>query len=309
MRYVTLPVVDLRLSQLVLGTATLSQDDAQAAALLDAFFALGGNSIDTAHSYGRGASERTIGRWMQERGNRAAVTLIDKGCHPLRHDQPRVTPDAIRADLAESLERLQSDYIDLYLLHRDDEQMPVGPLIETLNEARAAGRIRAFGASNWRPERIVEANAYAAERGLAGFVISSSNLSLSRPKEPMWPGCLSIGGEDRDWHTATQFPLLSWSSQGGGFLTGRYTREDISDPDMVRVWYSDENFARLERAVELGKRRGASLLQIALAYVLSQPFPIAAIVGPASVAELRDSYPATEIALTADELAYLDLRA
>ena len=133
-----------------------------------------------------------------------------------------------------------------------------------MNEERAGGRIRAFGASNWRPERIAEANAYAAERQLAEFAASSSNLSLSRPKEPMWPGCLSISDEDRDWHTATQFPLLSWSSQGGGFLTGRYTREDTSDQDIVRVWYSDKNFARLGRATELGERRGASLLQIAM---------------------------------------------
>ncbi len=126
--------------------------------------------------------------------------------------------------------------------------MPVGPLVEALNEERAAGRIRAFGGSNWRVERIAAANAYAAERGLIGFVVSSPNMSLARPKEPMWAGCHSATDADRAWHTQTQLPLLSWSSQAGGFLSGRFAREDRSNADMLRVWYSDENFERLGRA-------------------------------------------------------------
>lgn len=310
MRYLTIPGIDKPFSRLALGTAGFSIDRyEQAAGLLDAFAELGGTAIDTAHIYGRGASERAIGRWLQARQNREAVVLISKGCHPIGESGPRVTPQAIHADLAESLERLQTDYIDLYLLHRDNEAVPVGPLIEALNEERAAGRIHAFGASNWRSDRIAEANAYAAARGLAGFVASSPNLSLARPKEPMWVGCLSASDADRAWHTATQFPLLSWSSQAGGFFSGRFTPEDTSHPDMVRVWYSDENFERLRRAAELGRQKGASPIQIALAYVLNQPFPTVALIGPATVAELHESLPALEIALTPQELAYLDLQA
>jgi aryl-alcohol dehydrogenase-like predicted oxidoreductase len=308
LRYLTLPGIATPFSRIALGAVSFSPDDyPRAAELLDAFIALGGTCIDTAHGYGRGASERALGRWLRERHNRANVVLIDKGCHPIGESGPRVTPEVIHADLAESLERIQTDSIDLYLLHRDDQGVPVGPLIEALNEEYAAGRIRAFGASNWRVERIVEANTYAAQRGLAGFVVSSPNLSLARPKEPMWRGCISATDADRAWHAATQFPLVAWSSQAGGFLSGRFTRDDTSNPDMLRVWYSEENFERLRRAVELGRQNGTGPIPIALAYVLNQPFPTVALIGPANVTELHDSCRALTIDLTTDELAYLDL--
>jgi 1-deoxyxylulose-5-phosphate synthase len=308
LRYLTLPGIATPFSRIALGAVSFSPDDyPRAAELLDAFIALGGTCIDTAHGYGRGASERALGRWLRERHNRANVVLFDKGCHPIGESGPRVTPEVIHADLAESLERIQTDSIDLYLLHRDDQGVPVGPLIEALNEEYAAGRIRAFGASNWRVERIVEANTYAAQRGLAGFVVSSPNLSLARPKEPMWRGCISATDADRAWHAATQFPLVAWSSQAGGFLSGRFTRDDTSNPDMLRVWYSEENFERLRRAVELGRQNGTGPIPIALAYVLNQPFPTVALIGPANVTELHDSCRALTIDLTTDELAYLDL--
>jgi len=196
MRYLSIPGIATPVSRIALGTVTFSPDDyPRAAALLDAFFAAGGTCVDTAHIYGHGASERALGHWLAERPNRADVVVIGKGCHPIGESGPRVTPDTIHADLSESLERLQTDYIDLYLLHRDDERVPVGPLIEALNDERAAGRIRAYGASNWRIERIAAANAYAERRGLAPAPTSASPARMrrsgpaaSRPPIPIAPG-------------------------------------------------------------------------------------------------------------------------
>jgi aryl-alcohol dehydrogenase-like predicted oxidoreductase len=308
MRYLTLPGIDKPVSRVALGTATHAQDYEQTAGLLDAFAEAGGTALDTAHIYGRGTNERMLGRWLSERGRRADMVLIGKGCHPIGDSGPRVTPEVIHSDLAESLERLGTDYIDVYLMHRDDERVPVGPLVEALNEEHAAGHIGVFGGSNWRVERVAEANAYAAEHGLTGFALSSPNLSLARPKEPMWAGCHSATDADRAWHTQTQLPLLSWSSQAGGFMSGRFRPEDTSNADMLRVWYSDENFERLNRAIELGRKKGTGPIPIALAYVLSQPFPTIPLIGPASLAELHESLRALEIPLTSDELAYLDLK-
>jgi len=114
----------------------------------------GGNCIDTAHIYGFGESERALGRWLELSGRRDEIVLVTKGCHPGvdeagQFGPPRVTAESIHADLGESLERLGTDHVDLYLLHRDDETVRPGPLLEALSEEKESGRIAAFGASNW----------------------------------------------------------------------------------------------------------------------------------------------------------------
>ena len=309
MEYLTLPNISKPVSRIALGSTVFSPDDLPLTfALLDAFVELGGTLIDTAHGYGRGKCERALGVWIKERQSREQVVVLDKCCHPYGDSGPRVRPEVIHGDLSESLERLQTPYVDLYLLHRDDENVPVGLIVEALNEEVAHGRIRAFGGSNWRPARIAEANAYAAEHGLQGFAASSPNLALARPKEPMWAGCITTLDDDRAWYKETRLPLIAWSSQAGGFFTGRYSPEDRSNQDMVRVYYDDENFERLRRARELGQQKGFDALQIALAWVLRQPFPTIPIIGPHTVEELHSSVKALDIDLTPDELAYLDLQ-
>lgn len=306
MKYINLPGLDRPVSRIALGLVWAQPDESDLPfELLDRFVELGGSLVDTAHGYGRGASERTIGKWLAARG-RDKIMVLDKGCHPYGDSGPRVTPEAIHSDIKDSLERLGSEYIDLYILHRDNEAVPVGPLVEALNEEKDRGRIRAFGGSNWNYARIEEANAYAVDHGLTPFAVSNPNLSLARPKEPMWAGCVSADDAMRAWHTQTQFPLISWSSQAGGFFSGRFSPEDTSNDDMVRVYYSDANWERLRRARELGAQKGVSAIQIALAYVINQPFPTVALVGPQSTEELQSSYEGSLLELTADEIAYLD---
>ncbi|MDQ0111932.1 aldo/keto reductase [Paenibacillus harenae] len=278
----------------------------KAAANLDAYLAIGGNSIDTAHIYCGGQSEEVIGRYMSERGNREQIVVLTKGAH---HDQhgPRVNREAIRADLKESLKRLQTNYIDLYALHRDDPSVPAGEIIEALNEHVAAGEVQAIGVSNWTWQRIEEANRYAAERGLVGFTFSSPNLSLAKANEPFWAGCVSADAETCAWHEANQLPLLSWSSQARGFFTGRFSPEVRDNADIVRVFYSEDNWQRLERAKQLAAAKGVSAIQIALAYVLNQSFPTCALIGAQSKEELQSCDEGSLIKLTKDEMDWLDL--
>ncbi|UUZ94691.1 aldo/keto reductase [Paenibacillus sp. P25] len=273
--------------------------------VLDGFFAAGGNTIDTAHIYCGGESEETIGRWMAERGNRSEVIILTKGAH---HDKngPRVSPQAIESDLMTSLERLGTDYIDLYALHRDDPSVPVSVIIDTLNEHVRAGRILAIGASNWSVERLEEANEYAAANGLAGFTFNSPNLSLAKANEPFWPGRVSADADYCTWHERHQLPLLSWSSQARGFFTGRFTPEVRDNADLVRVFYSDANWERLHRAEALGKQKGVSTIQIALAYVLNQPFPTGALIGAQTPEELESCRQGAEIVLTPEEVRWLE---
>lgn len=316
MRYLQIPFVKQPFSVLALGTATriFTPDTyARAADMLDAFLGAGGNVIDTAHIYNLGASEKTLGRWFKTSGKREQVVLIGKGCHPVIDSGdifgkpwvPRVTPEAIRADLSESLERLQTEYIDLYLLHRDDERAPVGPILDALNAEQARGRIRAFGASNWHTTRIAEANAYAARHGRNGFVLSSSQFGLVQPAHPLYPMTTAVSETERAWHAANQFPLLAYSPLGAGYISRAAQGKDTHDNAEAGAYASAENKRRVERAVELAKRRGVSAAQIALAYALQPDLTVGAVVGPTHVAHWKELAAALAIALDAGDRAFL----
>jgi aryl-alcohol dehydrogenase-like predicted oxidoreductase len=184
--------------------------------------------------------------------------------------------------------------------------VPVGPLVEALNHEQALGHIRAFGASNWRVERIAEANQYAAQHGLNGYVISSPNLSLVRPNKMLFPGTLFADEATCQWHRAHQLPLLAWSSLAAGFLSGKFKLDEPSDENMTQVYYSEENFARLQRAQILSDRKDATLAQIGLAYVLQQAFPVIALVGPTTVSHLENALGALNVELNLEEMEFLE---
>ncbi|MCC2683270.1 MAG: aldo/keto reductase [Paenibacillaceae bacterium] len=310
MNYFTIPGVAKKCSQLILGTDYYKVELMdQISVIMDEFLAIGGTTLDTAHNYGGGRSEVAIGQWLKERGNREKVTILTKGAHPDKDNPSRVGRKFLNEDIDCSLERLQTNYLDMWALHRDDPSVPVSEIIDTLNERIQAGHIQAIGVSNWSCARIDEANEYAKANGKVGFTFSSINLSLAKPNEPWWKGCVSADEQILAWHEARQMPNLSWSSQARGFFSGRFSPEDRSDKDQVRVFYSDANWERLRRAEQLGKEKGVSTIQIALAYVLNQPFPSAALVGPQNISELHSSHDGTQIKLTREELAWLDLSA
>jgi 1-deoxyxylulose-5-phosphate synthase len=317
MRYLHLSGIEQPVSILGLGTGTrvfTLETYSQAAELLDSFLAAGGNCIDAAHIYGFGASERTLGRWLRERATRGQVVLIDKGCHPVVDPEnlfgnpwePRVTPQAIHADLAESLERLQTDSIDVYLLHRDDENIPVGPLVDALNEEQVRGTIRAFGASNWHSERVAAANAYAAEHGLNGFVVSSPQFSFARPTRMYFPGTVSASQTDLAWHARQQFPMVAWSALSAGYVRrAAYSKANEVDP-VAQTFMTDANFGSMQRVRELAAQKGTTLAQIALAYVLHQSFPVIALIGPTTRDHLNELLSAVQVTLDDSEMAYLE---
>jgi len=141
MKYGNVKGVDKPVSRLVLGTMIINLNEQEKSLrLMDDVFELGCTTLDTAHVYG---SEKAIGEWMKERKNRDKVVVLTKGAH--HTDRKRVNPEDITADLNESLSRLKTDYIDIYLLHRDDPDYLVGPIVEIFNEHHKAGKVCAFG--------------------------------------------------------------------------------------------------------------------------------------------------------------------
>ena len=291
------------LSRLALGTLGFSpRTRDRDYAVLDAWVEAGGTVIDTAHVYEDGDAERLLGRWLRDRaGVRDGLVIVTKGAHP-DGDRVRVTPADIAADLADSMERLGGP-VDLYLLHRDDPAVGAGELIDALDAHRRAGEIGAFGVSNWTLARIEEANAYAADRGVAGICCNSPHLSLAVQNEPPWPGCLSATDADsRAWHARTGMPLLAWSAQAGGFFAR-------SGGESARVYENAANRERRDRAEQLGRRSGATANAVALAWVLAQPFPTLAVIGPHSVEHLRSSLEALDLELGPDDVRWLNLEA
>jgi predicted dehydrogenase/aryl-alcohol dehydrogenase-like predicted oxidoreductase len=292
------------ISRLVMGTMIASNPRAMpyVAVMFDDFFERGGNCYDTAHIYASGTCEKMLGQWMKNRGIREQVVILGKGAHT-----PWCNPADLTKQLLESLERLQTDYLDIYMMHRDNLEIPVGEFIDVLNEHKNAGRIRAFGGSNWSLGRVDDANAYAKKTGKTGFAAISNNLSLARSVLPQWDGCLSSSDpQSRAWFKQTQTPLFAWSSQAAGFFA-RGNADDRSDKVLVDCWYADDNFTRKQRAEELAAKRGVTPTAIAAAYVLNQPFPCFPLIGPQTLRETHTSLQALDIKLSPDELAWLNL--
>ena len=301
MKYGQIAGVEKPVSRLIMGVDNQTTWP-HAAVMFDHYFEHGGNVFDSAYIYGGGRCEQVLGQWVNNRGVREQVVLLDKGAHT-----PDCYPEALTRQLLKSLERLETDYVDIYMMHRDNPDIPVGEFIDVLNEHLQAGRMRAFGGSNWSIARVEAANEYARSKGLVGFSAMSNNFSLARMVDPVWAGCISASDTDsRAWLTKTQLPLLPWSSQARGFFV-RASPDDLSDKELVRCWHSEDNFRRLERVQEMARRRNVLPINVALAYVLNQPFPTFPLIGPRIPSETRTSLPGLDVELTPDELRWLNL--
>ena len=273
------------------------------AIMLDAFFEAGGNLFDTAFVYGMGYTESLFGDWHRSRGIRENCVIIGKGAHT-----PYCRPEYIGRQLDRSLERLQTDHVDIYFMHRDNPDVPVDEFVDALDAEVAAGRIRGlFGGSNWGRERMAAAIAYAQRTGKAAPTALSNNFSLAEMLVPVWDGCVSCSDDAwKSWLTDNQIVNFAWSSQGRGFFTDRAGRDKRENAELVRTWYSEKNFQRRDRAIELAQEIGKSPIHVALAFVLAQPFPSVPLIGPRTLTEFDDSLAALDVRLSPDQLAWLE---
>ena len=195
MTYGSLEMLPQPASRIVFGTAVDPMTAGENAdALLDGAAERGINFFDCARSYGR--AEEVLGGWIRRRGNREKVIVLTK-CGDIRNGIVKVNRQVILEQLETSLKTLQTDYIDVFLLHRDDPETPLSEIMETLHDVKREGKIRLFGVSNWTVDRIREANLYALRNRIEDFSVSSPNYGLALQMDDLWGGgCVSVSGPE-----------------------------------------------------------------------------------------------------------------
>lgn len=313
---VSLGGTGLSVSRLCYGTNMLGWllDQGKSNAILDTFAGLGGNFIDTARSYGDwspeaplGASERAVGAWLKTRNRDDFIIATKGGFFDMRVGdyRNRVTPEDISADLAQSIDHLGIDMIDLYFVHMDNPEAPVEPIIDTLIAHREAGRIRHFAASNWAADRITAANAYTASLGKAGFAASETFWGLAVPDAA---AAAQQGyqhyyeGEYEALH-AQGLPIVAYAAQSGGYFT-KLANGAVSEP-LASRYANPANVRRMAVASDLAAKYGVSINEVVLAYLLNQPHQTIAIFGGSSPEQVVESAKADALHLSADEVAAL----
>lgn len=329
MKYGSVAHVDKPVSRLVFGTAYPKlfaafrsvygeapdfQDRLNAAfELLDGVYAQGVNCFDCADHYG----EEPLGEWLQARGLHDKVVILTKGAHHNKW-RKRVTDFDILHDVHNSLAKLKTSKLDIYMLHRDDPEVPVAPIVDVLNRCYDEGKLGVFGVSNWSIPRIQEANDYALKHGMQPFTVASPNFGLAEQVADPWGGgCTTISGPanraDRAFHAENQIPVFAYSALGRGFFSGRLSAaqpekaNEILEAAAVKGYCCPENFERLRRCELLAKEKGMSVAQIAMAWIFNQKdLDVYALVS-CSPANMALNIAASETTLSEDECKWLDL--
>lgn len=305
------PIAGHALPRLIVGTERLGSvqpdlfvpagERARAFHYLDQLAEAGCTALDTAASYQVGGTERLLGHWLRSRGGRDRLFLISKGAHPWPIVRPnRLTAGDLAHDLHHSLRRLQTNHLDLYLVHRDHKGVALESILEALVGFQRQGKIAAFGVSNWTHQRVAELDALAARAGVPTLAASSPQFSLVDWTRAPWAGSVSIAGQAnvaaRAWYERRQLPVLAWSPLGRGFF---------SPSASPRTYQSPANAARRERAQVLAGKYHCTAAQIALAFLFSQPFPVSAVVSSTRLDNIALNLRATTLRLTPGEVGWL----
>jgi aryl-alcohol dehydrogenase-like predicted oxidoreductase len=273
-------------------------DEPQSRTVLDAYVGAGGNFIDTANSYlvEHGRSEAIIGRWMADRGNRdqlVVATKVGGGRGPVRN----LRAETIEREAQASLERLQTDCIDLYYAHLDDESTPLEESVRAFDALVRAGTVRHIGASNYTPQRLTAALELQREHGLAEFTVLQPHYNLV----------------ERDFERtllpvadAWDLAVLPYFALAKGFLTGKYRpggeAVESQRAEDARAYLDRGGAATLDALDEVAADHETTVAAVALAWLLAHPRVVAAIASARTTEQLEQILPAATVALTAEEV-------
>ena len=318
MEYRNLGRTGLKVSELCMGTMQFgwTADEASSYKILDATFEAGINFIDTADVYSRwvegnpgGVAEEIIGKWVKKsKIPRQNIVIATKVLGQMSDDpnDKGLSRQHIFKAVDESLRRLQTDYIDLYQAHAYDEETPIQETLAAFDDLVRAGKVRYLGASNYPAWRLMEALWTADKHNLARYDCLQPHYNIVHRPE--------YERELREVCTAYGIGVIPYAPLGGGFLTGKY-RKDQDPPQDARgktsprisAYSNDKNWALLELMEQIGKDKGGkSISQIALAWQLTQPDITSPIIGPRTLEQLEDNLGAVGLRLIPDEMERLN---
>lgn len=307
---------ELNASAICLGGVAFSRPEPAEAvfSVLDRFTDLGGNIIDTANIYGKwlpggkNVSEQKIGMWMKSRNNRHKVLISSKGGHPhfASMNIPRLSKKEVAADLDESLSALQTDYIDIYWLHRDDPKMPASEMIDYLNDFVREGKIRYFGCSNWKPERIEEALAYSSSHNIQGFCGNQLMWSLAEPNPGTYRDMVPMDKRTYQLHLQTGLCAFAYMSIANGFFSklARGGADALSE-GVRKMYYNDRNIEKYDRILKIAEALHMSPSAVCVSYLMSQPFTTIPLAGCHTKEQLEDIMKAGDVMMESGTIEYL----
>lgn len=304
-------------SAMVLGTDDFGSavEKERAYAVMDAYYEASGNIFDTARVYadwlegGSGASERTLGDWIKDRGVRDNVIISTKCSHPPINDMSisRLKYEDMQQDTDESLKLLKTDRIDILWLHRDDTSMPVEEIAENMYKLSKKNTVRYFGVSNWRADRIKQLKKLNAVK-LIGSQIKWS-YGATNPDYEDDPTLVEMDSKEKEYYDSADLNIFAFASQAKGFFS-KYDKGGeaaLSQKAAQRYLYS-ENISRYKKAKQISEKYNVPISAVIIAYITSRTDVNAyAIIGAKTTEQINDCLKGSDFTLKPEDFKILDM--
>ena len=310
MEYRTFGRTGVKVSPLCMGCMTFGSktDSQEACRLVDRCIEAGINFFDTANVYTRGKSESMLGDALRRNGKRDSIILATKFHAGMDDNDPNMRGNSRRHLIQQceaSLRRLQTDWIDIYQVHRPQSEIPVDETLRAMDDLVRQGKVRYIGTSTFAAWQVVESLWVSHSLGLNRMVSEQPPYHLldRRIERELVPVALTYG-----------IGLIPWSPLAGGFLTGKYSREGASpensrltrENDWTAKHFTDAAFDALEALEKLARQKGCSVSQFALAWCMHQPAMTSPIIGPRSMDQLEDNLKALDVQINDDDRKAVD---
>lgn len=304
----------IALSEIALGDSRRGRPETeeQAFRVMDHYFARGGNTFDSARMYDDGGADRAMGKWVKSRGiDRDAICYVTKGSFPAdpkRMHVSRLSMEEIEQDLDESLALSGLGHSDLHLLHRDDIRLPACEIMPRLDALVRAGKARAIGVSNWTVSRIIEANSFALENGLAPIRCSQLLFSLAQTTAATTGDLTHIimNEVELGWYRESRLPVMCFGAQAKGWFAARASGAAPKESPERYYGLLPENYRRLVRLEKLSQKIGKPMSAITTAYVRDHGLNASVLCSFSSPEQLDEVLEAETFTLSPDQIRYLE---